>query len=251
MTRVVGVLGGMGPSATVHFFAQLLAQTAADRDQDHLHVIVDNDSTIPDRTDFLRGRGKDPRPQLLASARRLVDSGCDLLVMPCNTAHAFADDIRRSVPTPFIDWIDVSSDAAAGRGERVGLIATVGTLETGLYQRALRARGSEAVVPEDADQRSVMEAIYGIKVAGVTIDTERRLETVARALHAKGADVLLLACTELALLSPSTVVTWPLPAIDPGVAVARRVVALAGARLVQAAREPPPSPGLKSASATF
>jgi len=236
-SRTVGVIGGMGPLATAAFFREIVRATKAATDQDHLHVIVDSDSSIPDRTGFLLGAGPDPRPALIASARRLRAAGCELLAMPCNTAHAFGAEIRAAVDVPLLDWIAITADAIAAAGRApVGLLATRGTLRVGLYQRALAARGVESVVPRSSEALAVMAAIYGregVKGGAASERSQRLLLRVARQLVERGARRLILACTELPLAVPATDPRWPVPAVDPAVVNARELVRLAGGRLAQ------------------
>jgi aspartate racemase len=230
----LGIVGGMGPLATAEFLRTLVVQTEARRDQDHLHVLIESDPSIPDRTAYLLGRGPDPRPAILRVARRLVGAGADLLVMPCNTANAFADDISASINAPLVPWISTAVEAVARyRPRKVGILATSGTLQTGVYQRAFAALGVATVQPREQAQRDVMTAIYGvggIKAGGYVAAVERKcLTKAADALADAGAEVLLLACTELPLAMPTA--EWPLPAVDPAIEVARRVIALAGLEL--------------------
>jgi len=227
----LGVIGGMGPLATVAFLRALTLETAADRDQDHLHVLVDSDPTIPDRTAFLLGAGPDPRPALIRAARRLEQAGATFLVMPCNTATVFAGDIARAVCVPLLPWIGIAA-AAAGSGQRVGLLATDGTLAAGKYQAAINAHGSSVVLSAPDDQLIVTDVVYGPRgvkaTGGVTPEGRAGLLAVAARLAAAGADCLLLACTELPLAIPADDPAWPVPAIDPAVEVARHAIQLAG-----------------------
>lgn len=213
MSLAVGVLGGMGPAATLDFCARLLATTPAQRDQDHLRVLVDNNPRLPDRHAAIAGLGPSPGPALAEMARGLERSGAELLVMPCNTAHAFADDIRSAVAIPFIDLIEATSDAVeaiAPAGAPVGVLAADGCIQAGLYQRSLAARGLLAQVPEPAVQARLMAVIRAVK----TGDTGGAVRAEARALAgeaaAGGAAVVILACTELPLLLNAGDVAAPL-----------------------------------------
>jgi aspartate racemase len=229
--RTVGVIGGMGPAATVAFLGELVAATPARRDQDHLHVIVDSDPGIPDRTAFLLGRGPDPRPALIRTAARLATAGAEFLVMPCNTASAFAPEVAASVGLLVVDWIGVTIQQVVGLEARaIGLLATTGTINAGLYARALSDVGLEAIVPADADQATVMDVVYGphgVKAGSIDGASASRLVSVAEHLVERGADTILLGCTELPLVLPATDRRWPSRAVDPAVAVAREVVRLA------------------------
>jgi aspartate racemase len=240
----LGVIGGMGPLATAAFLQTLTIQTDARRDQDHLRVLIESDPQIPDRTSFLLGDGPDPRPQIIAVARRLEEAGADLLVMPCNTASIFTDDIAAAVNVPLVPWISTAVDTVARCGPRVvGLLATTGTLVAGMYQQAFAALGIGTVQPRDAALHDVMDAIYGaggVKTSGGVAPANRdRLASAAQTLAGEGAEVLLLACTELPLAMPADDPRWPLPAVDPAVEVARRVLRLAGLELTPDLAEAP------------
>ena len=227
MKATLGIIGGMGPLASHAFYGQLIAETPAGCDQDHLHVIIDSDPSIPDRTAFLLDDGPDPRPAIVAAGQRLISAGADLLVMPCNTANAFVADIRPQLGVPVFDWIGTAVATVLESGAaKVGILATDGTLKTGLYQSALRAAGIESVVPPAEQQAAVMRVIYeGVKASGASPTHEQELIEAALDLEAHGADGLLLGCTELPLAVPAADERWPIPAVDPSLASARRIVA--------------------------
>lgn len=233
--RTVGIIGGMGPAATHAFFGQVIALTDARTDQEHIHLIIDNDPQIPDRTEFLLGRGDDPLPRLVAAARRLEAAGCELLVMPCNTAAAFTDQIGRTVSIPILDWTGAAADAAARTSrDAVGILATTGTIQAGLYRRALEDRGRRSIVPDPADQETVMAVIYGpngVKSGSDTLDGATELLGVASRLAQRGAEAIVLACTELPIAVPAADPRWSVPTIDPSLIVAEQVVLEAGGRL--------------------
>jgi aspartate racemase len=231
----------MGPLATTVFHRFLILNTAAGRDQDHLHVLVDSDPSIPDRTAFLVGDGEDPRPAITRAAQRLVDAGAELLVMPCNTANAFADDVERAVGIRLVPWLEtaiagVLARAPVGADVRCGLLATTGTLRAGLYARMIRSRGGELIEPDEAHQRDVMTAIYGgagVKGTGQADDAAREgILRAARHLEQRGANVLLLGCTELPIAISADDPRWPVAASDPVVEVARRTIVEAGGEVV-------------------
>ena len=202
--RVVGVIGGMGPDATVDFFAKLVAATHAASDQEHLRIVIDNDPSVPDRTAAIEGRGESPAPRLAAMARGLIAQGADLLVMPCNSAHAFADAVVAAAgAVPFVDLIETTVAATRARlpqARVVGLLATDGALAARLYQDAFEAAGVRALTPPGDDQRSVMHAIYAVKRAAVDDAARARLRLVAERLAAAGAEAIVAACTEVPLL---------------------------------------------------
>lgn len=210
--KTVGVLGGMGPDATVDFFAKLVAASHAERDQDHLRVVIDNDPSVPDRTAAVLGRGPSPAPRLAAMARGLVAQGAEVLVMPCNAAHAFVNAVREGAgDVPFIDLIETTVTATLTRHPsvlRVGLLATDATIAAHLYENAYATAGVEALVPNPEDQKRVMAAIYEIKRGRQDRATSATLQDVATALVRAGAGAIVAACTEvpLALRDPDVVV---------------------------------------------
>jgi aspartate racemase len=227
--QTVGVLGGMGPAATVDFLAKVIAATPAEEDQDHLHILVDCNPQVPDRTAFLRSEGPDPRPSLIAMARGLEQSGASFLVMPCNTAHAFADDIRAAVAIPLVDWPSVVADAVLAAGvERVGILATTGTIFAAIYRIPLDARGIQSSVPTASGQTEVMRAIYGIegiKRVGPQSPVARRdLMAGAADVVGQGAKAVILACTEFSLVRALGELELGVPVFDASEIVARHVV---------------------------
>ena len=177
MSGTLGILGGMGPLATHALYGQVIAETPALRDQDHLHVIIDADPAIPDRTAFLAGKGPDPRPAIVAAGRRLMAAGADLLVMPCDTANSFLADIQAMVDVPVFDWIGAAVAAVQETGAgQVGILATDGMLATHRYQNALKSAGIEPVVPRVKHQAAVMRVIYeGVKAGRMSAVLEREL----------------------------------------------------------------------------
>lgn len=227
----VGVLGGMGPAATFDFCRRLVAATAAESDADHLHVIVDCDPSIPDRTAALEGRGPDPTPALRGAARRLVTVGSQLICVPCNTAGAFLAAVRREFPVPFLDLVEEATagvHAAVPMGP-IGVLATDGTVAAGLYHRALAAVDRKVLVPVSPVQQQVMEVIYEVKAGSSDVERLRRIVREAAAgLVGRGARAVVLACTELSALFADAP---PPHSVDASQVLAERVVSLAGARL--------------------
>jgi aspartate racemase len=196
--KTVGILGGMGPMATVEFFRRLVTATPAETDQEHLRILIDNDPRVPNRTDAIFNRGPSPVPRLQAMARRLETAGADLLVMPCNTAHAHIEEIRASVSIPVLDMI---REAVATVGQAaVGLLATDGTIRARLYQEACETRGIRLVAPDSVDQGLVMGAIERIKRGVSPRHIERDLEPIVRRLEGEGAEAIIAGCTEISLV---------------------------------------------------
>lgn len=227
MTRTVGVIGGMGPAATVEFQARLLAATPASRDQDHLRVLVDNNPTLPDRNAAIAGRGPSPAPMLAAMARGLQAAGADFLVMPCNTAHAFEAEIREALTIPFLSLIGEAANAAAldAPGGPVGVLAVDGCRAAGLYETALADRELGAVVLDETDQARFMAAVYAIKAGDVGEAVRDEIRDLARSLESRGAHAVISGCTELALvLAPGDL---DVPLIDSTEVLVQRTLAYA------------------------
>lgn len=216
----IGVLGGMGPLATADFFSKLVRATPAARDQDHFPVSLESAPQIPDRISALEGHGPDPLPDLLAVARRLVDAGCALIAMPCNTAHLWHGKLAAELPVPFLHIADAAAQRLNG-ARRVGLMGTTATLRSRLYQDRIGGR-IEWVLPTDAEmEQAVMPGVNAIK--GDRLDEGRALLLpVVHRLATQGIDALVLGCTEipLAIAQADTAV----PVIDATQALAEAAV---------------------------
>jgi aspartate racemase len=199
--RIVGIIGGMGPEATVDLMRRVIAKTPARDDADHIHVIVESNPKIPSRIAHLIDEtGPDPTPELIRIAVNLQRAGANALAMPCNTAHAYADSIRRAVDIPLLDMValTVSKIAASGHAARVGLLASTAVHKTGLYAKAFQAVGIATVTPSSQEQ--LMELIKAVKRG----DTGERAQTALGriALDLAGqADALLVACSELSIIA--------------------------------------------------
>lgn len=207
--KTIGVLGGMGPAATVEFFRRLIASTPARVDQEHLHILIDNDPRIPNRTEAILHNGPSPEEALADMARRMQAAGAELLAMPCNTAHAYLSAIRRAVGIPALDMIAETADRI--KPKRVALFATVGTIQAGLYQQACSDRGIQVIVPDPEGQLAVTHAIREIKAGRRLVDIEAGLVEVATRLRHAGAEAVIAGCTEISLIDGRTM---PLPWID-------------------------------------
>ena len=226
MSRRIGVLGGMGPAATIDFYTKLVEQTPAGRDQEHLPVVIWADPGVPDRSDNLLGTGEDPTPWLQRGIDALVDAGCDLLAVPCNTAHAFVPPLARAAGLELVSIVEVAADHLAATGVRAaGLLATTGTVHSRLYADALARRGIATVEPSPVDQERVMDAIVAVKAGRSGPAQSRALVEVSSALAARRAQRVVAACTEIVLALGGAAVG--LPVVDPARLLARRVVDLA------------------------
>ncbi len=224
----IGILGGMGPLATVDLYRKIIELTPANADQDHLHVIIDADPRIPDRTAALLNNGPDPTPWLVASAQRLEAAGADFLIVPCNTAHAFLSTVCEKISIPIISMIEETAHQVSRMlptGSSVGILATAGTIASRLYQEALARRHLEALVPDSEQQLLVTHAITRVKAGNLDTETTRLALAAGQWLVERGARALVLGCTELPLIFPQDALTVPI--IDPTRLLAEAAVAIA------------------------
>lgn len=210
---IVGVIGGLGPAATVDFFAKVLAATPAKSDQDHIHLLIDSNPALPNRNDAIAGRGPSPGPGLCAMAQRLERAGAAVVVMVCNTAHHWQPDIEAALTIPFLSLIDVTADRAKESGATVvGVLAADGCLNAHLYDTALTTRGITPILPTEAEQATFMSLLYRIKAGDTSQDIKAAMRDLALAQHTRGAEVCIAACTEVPLvLTPADV---PFPVIS-------------------------------------
>jgi aspartate racemase len=227
--RLGGILGGMGPMATAEFLRRVVLNTSAREEQEHLPLVIYNNPQIPDRTAAILARGKSPLPALRASARLLEKSGATFIAIPCVTAHCFFDQLQDQIDIEILHLVRemVSEVAHAHPGvHRVGLLATTGTISTGLMQTHFTGAGYEVLTPKDIVQQAcVMGAIYGargLKVVGPNSDARRALRSAAAHLIRRGAEIVLLGCTEIPLVLSGARLRVPL--VDSLDVLARAVV---------------------------
>ncbi|HEX3673148.1 MAG TPA: amino acid racemase [Rhizomicrobium sp.] len=214
--KVVGVIGGMGPEATVDFLRRIVAATPAADDGDHIHVLVDNNPKIPSRiAALIEGHGEDPAPVLIAMAQGLERQGADFLTIPCNTAHYYLPVIARAVSIPVLDMIGLSVarlGLASPKPARIGMLASPAVQKVGLYAKRLADAGFIALFPDGAGEDKILGVIRAVKANAVTAQHRTDYADVANALAAKGAEAFLIACTELSVLGSPDGVT--LPSVD-------------------------------------
>ena len=176
--KVIGILGGMGPLATADLFQKITLHTAASCDQDHPRVCIDSNTNISDRTAALLHGGADPVPEMVKSAQRLESIGADLLIMPCNTAHNFYDAVASSVSIPVLHMIAITRDALKSRGVKcAGLLATDGTVQTGIYQRTFEHLSFHAqnLVTWASITNLVQAPGYALQVFTIMVDENRTM----------------------------------------------------------------------------
>ena len=231
----VGLIGGLGPAATVDLYDKIVRATPAKTDQEHFKVVVEQNPQIADRTAALLHGGADPTLAMYGCARRLEKDGCDAIIVPCNTAHAFVPFLERHIGVPFINMQVAAMEeikAKLGESARIGLLATSGTVQTGIYSQKAEALGIPLFVPDEANQARVMNAIYGPKGAKAGFTTgECRDDLVTAAeylVRTFDCNCLILGCTELPLILDESD-AFPcagknVTVIDPTSSLARKVV---------------------------
>ena len=219
MSKVLGVLGGMGPAATLDFLTKLQAHTPAQKDQDHIRVIVDINPHVPDQSDpFAK-----PGPVLAEMAGALRGAGAEVLAIACNSAHAYADLISRSSGLPLIDMIATASQAARQTGaRRAGVLAAKPGVK--LYHEYLAAQGMGLISLPAPEQKTLMELILKIKGGDTGSEVRRSIADLVQVLLADGAETVILGCTEAPMVI--NVAEYRHPLIDPSDLLARRCVAV-------------------------
>ncbi len=228
----IGVVGGVGPAATVDFVDKVVKRTSAARDQDHIKMVVEQNPQIPDRTANLIGDGDDPTIPLYSTCKRLEADGADAIAIPCNTAHAYVARIQKHLTAPIVNMLTETVAhirAAHPDVQRVGLLATNGTVESGVYQEIIEDAGLTLITPDAPMQAQVMEAIYGetgVKAGFTEGQCRDDLAAVIAHIRDKGAEAAILGCTELPLIAPEAGEDMPI-LLDPTDILARKCVALA------------------------
>lgn len=224
MKKVAGIVGGMGSLSTVDFLKKVVESTYAEKDQDHIRMIVDFNTQVPDRTTSLLHNGEDPTPYLVDSVRRLQKAGADFALFVCNTAHAFLEKVQAQVDIPILNLPKLALEKLMEIGIKgAWLTGTKGLIASGVYQRAAKELGFDLKVPDPSVQDSVMNVIYSVKAGRLQQAKQIWLEEVEP--HLDG--YVLLACTELPVVACSERVKL----IDLNELWARMIVEMCGGRL--------------------
>lgn len=229
MKKSIGILGGMGPMATVDLFKKVVANTLAGSDREHIRIYIDNHAQIPDRTAAILSGGEDPIPAMLESAQKLEACGADCIIVPCNTAHYFVPRLQEMTNLPILNMIKETAKACATElpGKVAGLIGTTGTLRTGLYNQALRAADVDYILPDEECQAALMRVIYdGVKADAEPESYREDMLFVLDTMRAQGAQYFILACTELPLAFEALKLSFT--AVDPTLVLARAAIRYCG-----------------------
>ncbi|PCI54274.1 MAG: aspartate racemase [Alphaproteobacteria bacterium] len=222
--KKIGVIGGMGPEATLDFYGKIIQSTPAGCDQDHIPVAFEVCPQIPDRTKFIVGQGEDPVPLLIEASQNLINVGSSVLCMPCNTAHYFIDDLSKKLTVPFINMIDCVQQEILRKhpdARSIGLLATSGTIQSRVYHRVLEKNNMSILRVTEDFQNTLMDIIYAVK-SGRQKEIVPTFQQCINTLENQGVDVIITGCTELPLLMPY--ISTMVPTIDPTLSLAESVV---------------------------
>lgn len=228
--KTIGIIGGMGPMATYDLGMKILGKTEASCDQENIPLLIDCNTRIPDRTAAILSGGEDPVPEMLKSAWRLEAGGADFLVMACNTAHYFYEKICEETGIPVLNMPLETADLLRRNGiKKAGVLATDGTCQADIYGTVLEEMGIEPVYPSEEMQKVVMSLIYDHVKAGKMDFSDLDIEGLIAEMQQKGAEILILGCTELPLAFSKLGPAAGLPTIDPTDVIAEVAVRFAGA----------------------
>jgi aspartate racemase len=225
--KICGVLGGMGPEATVDFLRRVIASTKTEQERDHLRFIVDINPKLPSRIDFLiEHKGEDPGPGLVQMAKNLEKWGADFIAIPCNTVHHYLPAIQSAISIPALDMIELTAQETLAQFsgiQVVGILASPAVRLTGLYTRRFEQKGVRVIFPQPAAEEAVLRIIKDIKDGQPPASFNQELSEIAKSLLQQGAGACVIACTELSLCA----LDQTIPAIDAAEALVRAVVAAA------------------------
>lgn len=199
--KVLGIIGGVGPLATMLLGEMIVKRTKANTDQQHVNMVITNNTSIPDRTTYILDRSKaNPVPVMIADAAKLKSIGAEVLAVPCNTAHSFYPEIQQGADMQVLHMINETAKRAAQIGaKKVGILATTGTLTTSVYQLACQNAGVQPIVPDEETQEMIMSIIYDDVKAGRPVDF-LKWQQIINKLEGLGCDRIILGCTELSIV---------------------------------------------------
>lgn len=210
--RVIGILGGMGPEATLDLYRDIIDLTPVRRDQDHIRVLIYSNPKIPDRTRGIERTGESPVPDLIESAKVLEKGGAGIIAMPCNAAHHFLAEIQKQISIPILDMIEETSRRLCVRfpqAKTAGLIATNGTVISGVYTKSLANKGIAALMPDAEDQQRIQSAIDQVKIGIHDRAIREVFQSAGLRMTEAGAELIILGCTEVPLAFNSDEVNYP------------------------------------------
>lgn len=223
---ILGIFGGMGPEATADLYKLIVDITPATKDQEHIPAIIFSNPRVPDRLAAIADGGEQIKPYLSFSLKKLEKAGASFIAIPCNTVHYFYEYMQQSVNIPIINMIRETAAEVANeypKVKKIGLLATTGTIESGLYNKELEAAGYEVITPHDSIEiNMVMKAVWGIKAKSDPKINEDLLAIAGQHLADRGAELIVLGCTEIPLAyNPDRV---NLPFVNATLVLAQRAV---------------------------
>lgn len=227
--KVIGILGGMGPAATVELFSRIVNNTTAKTDQDHVNTVIINDPQIPDRTEFILGKGKNPVPRMVSNLNKLYQAGAEVAIIPCMTAHSFISEMQKESPIPIINAIELVEtylQESYPEVQKIGLLATGGSAKSRVFQRFI---SKNIITPNNIEQEKLMSVIYGehgIKSGNIGRQIHQELISIVDKMKEEKIQAIIAGCTELSLVMNEESVN--LPVIDPVLLLAKEAVRLGG-----------------------
>ena len=231
--KSIGIIGGVGPAATCDLMKKIIEHTDAKDDQHHIHIYVDCNTDIPDRTKAILHHGESPVHEIVRSGKKLQAMGADVLVMPCHTGHYFYDEIVEKLDIPMLNITKETAKHLKKNGiKRAGILATDGTIASNIYQTALNSYDIDAVYPNSKEQKIIMSLIYDYVKCGKTNRKElpeKELKKSLKALSEKGAEIFVLACTELPIVFE--ILNMKEHTLDPTLLLAKAAIRFTGAKV--------------------
>ncbi len=230
--KTLGILGGVGPLASVYFADIIINMTEAETDQEHIPLFMFNDNTIPDRTSFILGWSDiDPVPKMKADIKKLESFGCDYIAITCNTAHYFYDELQGATDAKIVNMIEEAVEASVRKvpdAKKIGVLATDGTVQSGVYSRVIENHGLTCATPCASSQGIIMDIIYRQVKAGKEADLKTFLKIIDELRH-DGCDVIILGCTELSVINKNNNLSLHSgDIVDAMEALAERCITLCG-----------------------
>lgn len=235
--KIIGILGGMGPEATAFMFGLFIKTTKAEKDQDHPRIIIYSNPETPPRTDAIFNSGESPVPYLIQGARVLKKAGTDIIVMPCITAHYFIRDIRKELNFKFINLIEEAVKWTENKIPgilKAGLLSSSGTIKSEIFHEAFRKKGIELITPNESEQNTVMNAIFGkkgVKAGFKTGPSRKNIIQTAASLINRGAQAIIAGCTEIPLVLRSDDIN--VPYIEPMLITVKASLKEAGYQIIE------------------
>lgn len=223
--KVVGLLGGMGPEATINIFEKIVKATHAESDTDHLRVIIDNNPKMPSRQEAILKGGKSPGLEMGLTAKNLEKAGADFIIICANTAHYFYDDVKKAVDIDVLHIIEETvreTKQTNSNIKKVGVLATNGAMKAGIFQQSFSARGIEVIEVPETYQNQIQDAIFSYKFKGKNLVNTQKIIEVANLLIQKGAEAIIMGCTEIPMMLTNE--TFSIPFIDPNEVIAEVAV---------------------------